>query len=38
MMGLCSVYCENIVWAYAWFTLEMLHVVCVRFTVEMMLY
>ena len=26
-MGLCSVYCETVVWAYAWFTGEMLHVV-----------
>ena len=31
-----SVFCENIVWDYAWFTLEMLYVVCARFTVEML--
>ena len=36
MMGLCSVYCGNIVLAYTWFSLEMLYVVCARFTVEML--
>ena len=35
MMGLCSVYCGNIVWAYAWFTLEMLleHAIFIQFNV-----
>ena len=36
-MGLCSVYCGNIVLVIlAWFTLEMLYVLCARFTVEML--
>ena len=30
------VYCGTIVWAYAWFTVEMLYVVCAWFTMEML--